>query len=129
MLTFDGIAAAADAARRCLIMSQTGLPVAIAEKLAPLTGTGTSPVDLICGFAEAVYANAGTAGAEAKEIAGGCALFAEAFGFHAMNAAARGTKIARVLDGEQIGDAPEPKAEWQAPSEAEAAPAAPANPA
>ncbi|MBX9881274.1 MAG: hypothetical protein K2X73_04805 [Sphingomonas sp.] len=125
MTTFDGLADAANAARRVLILGATGLPAAIADKLAPLTGTGTSPVDLICGFAEAVYAHPGEANAEVKDIAGGCALFAEGFGFHGMNADARGTKIARVLAGQNVANAPVPKAEWQVPADEEA-PAEPA---
>ncbi|MBX9816069.1 MAG: hypothetical protein K2X76_15330 [Sphingomonas sp.] len=123
MKTFDGIADAADAARRLIIIGNTGLPDMIAEKLVPLTGTGASPVPLICGFAEAVYANSANVAAEAKDVAGGCAIFAEGMGFHGMNEGGRGSKIARSLAGQSVANAPEPKTEWQVPAEADAAPA------
>ena len=112
MKTFEGIADAADAARAMVIGGGTGLPAQIAEKLAPLGRTGASPVDLMVGFAEAVYAHRADATAEAKEAAGGVALFAESVGFHGLNVDARGSKIARVLDGQNVANAPEPKAEW-----------------
>ena len=112
MKTFDGIADAADAARALVISGGTGLAATIAEKLAPLGRTGTSPVDLIVGFAEAIYANAGAATAEAKDVAAGCAIVAETYGFHQMNVEARGSKIARTLDGKAVSNPPEPKADW-----------------
>lgn len=120
MQTYDGIAPAANAAQRLVLMGTTGLPAEIADKLASYTGVGGKPVDLIVGFAEAVYANRDVASAEAKEVATGCATFAESLSFHGMGEASRGTKIARVLDGQEVSGAPAPKAEWQlAPPAAE----------
>lgn len=116
MLTFDGIASAADAARRQLIIGQTGLPQAVAERLSSFAGTGGSPVDLICLFAEGCYAihlgNAAALTDQARQVAAGCAVLAESFGFHGMAAEGRGSKIAAVLDGQAIDPAPEPKVEW-----------------
>jgi shikimate 5-dehydrogenase len=117
MRNFPGIAAAADAARACLIGGSTGLPDGTAEKLAPAAATGGSPVDLTVGFAEAVYANSEAASEEAREIAAGCAVLAETFGFHGLNQDGRGSRMALVLDGQDIEEAPEPKDEWAAPSE------------
>lgn len=126
MVTFEGIAAAADAVRPLVINRSAGLPQPIADKLVPMAGTGSSPVDLIVGFAEAVYSNPAAKKA-AKDIAGGCAVLAEQFGFHGMAEESRGSKIAAILDGRDVANAPVPKSEWaEAPAEAAPAPLQPA---
>lgn len=112
MAVYSGIAEAADAARRAVIMGATGLAEAVIEKLLPMTRTGGSPVDLIVGFAEAVYANREDASADAKDIAIGCALECEQRGFHGMAIDSRSSRIADVLGEVEGVEAPEPKAEW-----------------
>lgn len=122
MQTFNGIAAAADAARNYFLLNQGAFPEHVRDKIAAHAGTGASPVDLVVTFAEAVYANQGDVPAEAREIAGGCAVLAETFGFHGLNVDARGSLIASVLDDGAPEDVPEPKADYLAPAEAPAEP-------
>src|SRR5688500_12996588 len=96
--TYEGIAAAADAVRLYMLTApKTKIPEEVKKKVNPHVGTGSSPVDLVVNFTEAVYANADSVQDEAKEIASGCAILAEGYGFHGMNEKARGSKIASIL--------------------------------
>lgn len=128
MMTFEGIAAAAMAAGRVLISGASGLPDPIIAKLTPYVGVPGGAVDLVCGFAEAVFANAGVATETAKEIAGGCAMFGELWSLHALEENSRGTKIATLLAGREVDEAPEPKVQWL-PVPVEPAPVPPLSPA
>lgn len=112
MRTFNGIAEAADAARTAALSEEA--PPEVLDHVYKDTGTGSSPVDLIVHFAEAVYAHADLCDAATKEIAGGCALLAEQFGFHGMNEGGRGSALALVLDGQTVADPPEVKQEYLA---------------
>ena len=121
MPSYQGIAEAADAARLHLLANPDGLPSHILDKLLPDTGTGSSPVDLVVHFAEAIYANHEEAGVgdTARGIAGGCAVLSEAFGFHGLNIDSRGSKMSQVMSGEEVESPPEPKAEYLPPAEVE----------
>lgn len=124
MRTFDGIADAADAARNFMIANGGALPQQVRDKVLPYVGTGSSPVDLVVHFAEAVYANRAAAPAEAVDIAAGCALLAESFGFHGLNEDGRGSAIAAVMLGQKVKAEPAPKAGYAtATTPAVAAPA------
>jgi hypothetical protein len=112
---FTGIAEAADEIRRHFLVNEEALPEHLANKIRPHVGTGASPVDLVVCFVEGVFANAADVSAEAKKLASGGAALAETFGFHGMNEAGRGSKIAQVLDGQQVPDVPEPKDDYAAP--------------
>lgn len=113
MKNFEGIADAANEVRNWIIRNEEKMPVHLQERLAGLTTTGISPVDLIVGFTEAVYANPKGFPAEAEDIAAGAAVLCENFGFHGMAVDGRGSKIAAVLDGKEVADAPEGKADFQ----------------
>lgn len=131
MTNFTGIADAADAARNFMITNGATLPDHVRDKVLPYVGTGSSPVDLVVHFAEAIYANRDdeAVSAEAREIAAGCALLAESFGFHGLNQDGRGSALAAVMLGQKVKAAPEPKAEYNPPAQLEPAsapiPAAP----
>lgn len=124
MHTFEGIAAAADAVRKFYYINEAVLPTHVKDKLQPYIGTGSSPVDLIVRFSEAVYANQVSVAA-GKDIAAGCALICEASNFHGMAENSRGYKMAQVMDGQPVTDPPEPKEEYKEPP-ADPAPVEPA---
>jgi hypothetical protein len=128
MRHYEGIADAADEARTA-VLSENGLPPFVLDKLWSDTQTGSSPVNLVVHFAEAVYAApSDEVSDECKQIATGCALLAEQYGFHGMNENSRGSKIAAVLDGHEVTDPPKPEPSMlppRPPSE-ESAPPAPA---
>lgn len=126
MIYYDGLAAAADAARTWFTMNQQELPEHVREKIAPYVGTGGSPVELVVHFAEAIYANRDADGvSDAREIAAGCAVLAESYGFHGMNESSRGSALARELAGKtKASDPPEAKAEYLPPEPPAPIPAA-----
>lgn len=99
---YDGIAEASNAARDWISINKASLESVHAEALDALTRTGVSAVDMIIYFADRVYANPSDFPAEAKNIAAGCALFAEQWGFHGFNLESRGSKIAAILDGRTV---------------------------
>lgn len=90
MRQFEGIASAADAVREFYYSNKADLPEHVTTKVQPYVGTGSSPVDLIVNFTEAVYANSGDRRgegekdlpAEGLEIAAGCAQLINVEGFH-----------------------------------------------
>jgi len=125
MITFEGIADAADQTRRWLILNDADLPAHIAARMDALTSTGTSPVALVCTFVEAVYANQDEFSAEAKELAAAAAVVCETFGFHGMAEDHRGSRINKLLTGGSLTEAntPVPKAELQPTPEPEEPPA------
>jgi len=119
MRNYSGIAEAADAARACIITSGAALPEHVRDKVLPYVGTGSSPVDLVVHFAEAVYANREDAAVseEAREIAAGCAVLAETYGFHGLNEQSRGSGLARELAGaKKAANPPEAKSEYMQPA-------------
>lgn len=114
MIIYNGIAQAADAVRAYLIANPAALPEPAQAKLASHTGTGASPVDLVVTFAEAVYANREdltAAHEDAFEIAAGAAVLAETFGFHGLNKDSRGSRMAILLDGGEVAEPPEARAD------------------
>jgi hypothetical protein len=111
---YEGIADAADDVGMA-VGAEDGIPPFVLDKVYPYVIVGASPVDRIVYFAETVYANADDCSADVKDIAGGCALVCEMFGFHGMNVNSRGSKIAAVLNGATIESPPAPKPELTAP--------------
>ena len=82
MKTFEGIADAADTVRRWVLVHEKKIPKHIRERLVALTGTGSSPVDLVATFARAAYANRFDLPPEALEIAAGAAELCDRNGYH-----------------------------------------------
>jgi hypothetical protein len=115
---YDGIADASDDARMAVI-GEDGLSAFAIDKLYPDTLTGSSPVDLIVHFADVVYANFDGCSADVREIAAGCALVAERYGFHQFNVDSRGSRIAAILDGQDIPNTPEPNPSFVEPAPVE----------
>jgi hypothetical protein len=82
MNQYDGVASAADAVRRFIIINEGALPEIVQQKVSALTGTGSSPVDLIVNFVEAIYANRDDVTNDAKAIAAGCADVIDRDNYH-----------------------------------------------
>jgi hypothetical protein len=113
MRTFEGIGDASTEVRKFLIVNEAKLPDHLQDRLMHLTGTGTSPVDLVVNFVEAVYANPKEFSAEAKDLAAGAAVVCEANGFHGMDADHRGSRISKVLSGEKLAKESHPEAKLE----------------
>ena len=82
MQIYDGPAAAADAARNWLIIHEADIPEHLHDRLIGLTVSGTSPLPMMHGFIQAVYANRDDFSNEALEIAAGLADLFERSGYH-----------------------------------------------
>lgn len=119
MEAFEGIGDASTAVRNWLIRNEDQLPAHLKDGLMHRTATGTSPVDLIVDFTEAVYANEGEFKAEAKKLAAAAAVVCEANGFHGLGQDHRGSRIAKILTGEKLAkeSTPEPASQHLKPVE------------
>jgi hypothetical protein len=107
MKIFEGIADAADTARRYFLKNEDELPEHIRTKLDPFMGTGTSPVDLAGAFTRAVYANPDSFDQVAKAIAAGIADRFDIDGFHGkLDGKAAGMRAALRRDSGEPGDWP-----------------------
>lgn len=139
MRVFTGIAEAADAATDAFNDYRADLPAHLVDKVRPHTRTGSSPVDLIVHFTEAVYANSGGRRAkgekdlpkEVLEVAAGTANLINLDGYHGRldDRAAAMSFALRRDSGEKAGEGrawpekdedPAPKADYAKPVKAEA---------
>lgn len=104
MASFEGIGDSSTAVRNWLIRNADKVPEHLQERLSGMTGTGTSPVDLIITFTEAVYANQKDFPKEAKDLAAACADVAEANGYHGFDEDQKGSRISKVLSGQKVAE-------------------------
>lgn len=121
MVEFEGIHDSSTAVRRWLTLNEARLPAHLQVRLARLTETGVSPVDLVVLFVEAVYANLEAFDDEARELASQAALVAETHGFSYLGQDQRASRIRRIMVGEKVAEdqVPERRKELQAPVEEE----------
>ena len=119
MKNFEGIADSSTEVRSWLIRNEDKVPEHLADRMKSLTATGTSPVDLIVQFTEAVYANPKDFPKEARDLASGASVVAEAHNFHGFATDQRGSRIAKILDGGTVAKdkMPEPKSDMAAPAD------------
>lgn len=106
MQVFNGIAEAADRVREFFYANKAALPPHVVSKVDPYVRTGSSPVDLIAHFTEAVYANRDSVPAEGMELAAGCANLIDQDGYHGrLDDRASAMSFALRRDsGEQAGE-------------------------
>jgi hypothetical protein len=101
---FEGIASAADAVRRHLILNEGTGPDHLHERLDALTRIGSSPVDTVVNFIEMVYANPNEFPTEARELAADASVITQQENFYGHGENERGSRIARVLRGEEVSE-------------------------
>jgi hypothetical protein len=119
---FEGIADAALAVSEFYYANKDDLPDHVEAKFAELVGQTRSPVDAVVKAAEIIYANRASLDVIALELGAGLASLAAAQGFHGLDMDARGDRMALVLRGQTVkGDAPEAKAEYATPQQAQPA--------
>lgn len=110
MRNFEGIADAADSVRRFFFTNQAQLPEHVTKAIEPHVGTGSSPVDLIVNFTEAVFANRKDVPAEASLIAAGTADIIQQNGYHnRLDDRAAGIMKALRRDQGEKGNWPKPE--------------------
>lgn len=107
---FDEIGSAADAVREHILANQASFPEHIRDRLVGLTRTGTSPVDMVVGYTDAVYANRDSMDETSRAIAIGTADLIGAKGYHqALDGRAFSVSSALSRD---LGLEPVPGSEW-----------------
>lgn len=110
-----GIGEAADQVRRFYYRNEDDLPEIVRDKVGPYIGTGSSPVDLVVHFTEAVFANRQSLPADGLALGASCALLIETTGFHNRldgRAAAMIPALRR-----DAGEEPAPGTSWPDPAE------------
>lgn len=119
MRTFIGIMEAAQAVQDFMLDRPAALPEPVRARVrARLLG---SKVDLICQTAEDIYANREGMAAEALDLAAGLAVYGSSESLHGLAVDDRGSRMARVMRGQEVAEAPEPAAQYL-PPQAEPAP-------
>lgn len=109
---FSGIGAAANVVRDHIILNHNEFPEHVQERLFNLTRIGKSPVDLIVGFTEAVYANRSEFDETSQAFAAGTADLIDANGFNGRlndRAAAIGYVLRNTPGFRQLPPEEEPK--------------------
>lgn len=109
---FIGIAAAAAAIQDFMLDRSAAIPAGPRARIRELLGQTKSPVDAAVKTAEIIYANRDGLAAEVLELGAALAVFAESEGYHDLDKDSRGGRIAAVLRGQAVHDAPEPRAEF-----------------
>ena len=102
MKEYTSFSECSDDIRDWIVVNKPNLDEFLFNKLVPMAATGNSPVAMVAGFCETVYANQDDFPTEAKEIASAAAIICESHGLFGMSEGGRGSKIASILNGATV---------------------------